>query len=414
MSFNRTINVQLQDRVNEVTKFSNLMSLIDFIEREINFWDDVKNKSPSSSLFTSVMGNFKKILQDITNENNLAVWSDAELNQNVRYIIQQQDNSLQQRWLSCLHPYSHRVSQILIEYNEQIANGFVSYISGHNLDSIQVKDMFEGYLLAYEYQYQNSDLVKRRSTERATITRLRDQLLEKNDQFITQLDDTQQQYGNWFEQTTSDVDEFYADLKVKLLRRKNAIRKLAYREKQEYRKEFDVQYSIWSERIQELENTYQEKLRLAKPAEYWKSSAKKYRAQGIGLVIVISLLVVVALQTGIDLFQSWLLGGETVLSVKTLPGAVLFASMAAILGFALRALSRLAFSTFHLMRDSEEREQLTYLYLSLSNESAIDKESRDIILQALFCRTETGLLSQDSGPTMPGFGDAMKELTKTK
>lgn len=121
-----------------------------------------------------------------------------------------------------------------------------------------------------------------------------------------------------------------------------------------------------------------------------------------------------ALQTGIDLFQSWLLGGETVLSVKTLPGAVLFASMAAILGFALRALSRLAFSTFHLMRDSEEREQLTYLYLSLSNESAIDKESRDIILQALFCRTETGLLSQDSGPTMPGFGDAMKELTKTK
>lgn len=414
MSFNRTINVQLKDRVNEVTKFSNLMSLIDFIEREINFWDDVKNKSPSSSLFTSVMGNFKKILQDITNENNLAVWNDAELNQNVRYIIQQQDNSLQQRWLSCLHPYSHRVSQILIEYNEQIANGFVSYISGHNLDSIQVKDMFEGYLLAYEYQYQNSDLVKRRSTERATITRLRDQLLEKNDQFITQLDDTQQQYGNWFEQTTSDVDEFYADLKVKLLRRKNAIRKLAYREKQEYRKEFDVQYSIWSERIQELENTYQEKLRLAKPAEYWKSSAKKYRAQGIGLVIVISLLVVVALQTGIDLFQSWLLGGETVLSVKTLPGAVLFASMAAILGFALRALSRLAFSTFHLMRDSEEREQLTYLYLSLSNESAIDKESRDIILQALFCRTETGLLSQDSGPTMPGFGDAMKELTKTK
>lgn len=414
MSFNRTINVQLKDRVNEVTKFSNLMSLIDFIEREINFWDDVKNKSPSSSLFTSVMGNFKKILQDITNENNLAVWSDAELNQNVRYIIQQQDNSLQQRWLSCLHPYSHRVSQILIEYNEQIANGFVSYISGHNLDSIQVKDMFEGYLLAYEYQYQNSDLVKRRSTERATITRLRDQLLEKNEQLITQLDNNQQKYDNWFEQSTTDVSDFSTDLKVKLLRRKKAIRKLVSKEKQTYRKEFDVQYSAWENRIQELENTYQEKLRLAKPAEYWKSSAKKYRAQGFVLVAIISLLVVVALQTGIDLFQSWLLGGETILSVKTLPGAVLFASIAAILGFALRALSRLAFSTFHLMRDSEEREQLTYLYLSLSNESAIDKESRDIILQALFCRTETGLLSQDSGPTMPGFGDAMKELTKTK
>ncbi|MBP6521331.1 DUF6161 domain-containing protein [Shewanella sp.] len=263
--------------------------------------------------------------------------------------------------------------------------------------------MFEGSLLAYEYQYQNSDLVKRRGTERATITRLRDQLLEKNEQLITQLDDNQQKYDNWFEQSTTDVSDFSTDLKVKLLRRKKAIRKLVSKEKQTYRKEFDVQYSAWKDRIQELENTYQEKLRLAKPAEYWKSSAKKYRAQGFGLVVIISLLVAVALQTGMDLFQSWLLGGETILSVKTLPGAVLFASMAAILGFALRALSRLAFSTFHLMRDSEEREQLTYLYLSLSNESAIDKESRDIILQALFCRTETGLLSQDSGPTRAGL-----------
>lgn len=414
MSFNRTINVQLKDRVNEVTKFSNLMSLIDFIEREINFWDDVKNKMPNSSLFTSVMGNFKKILLDITNENNLAVWTDAELNQNVKTIIQQQEHALQLRWLSCLHPYSQRVAQILIEYNEQIANGFVSYLSGPNLDNIQVKDMFEGSLLAYEYQYQNSDLVKRRRTERATITRLRDQLLEKNNQLIAQFDDNEHKYNSWFEKYSTEISDFSTDLKVKLLRRKKAIRKLVFKEKQSYRKEFDVQYSAWKDRIQELENTYQEKLRLAKPAEYWKSSAKKYRAQGFGLVVIISLLVAVALQTGMDLFQSWLLGGETILSVKTLPGAVLFASMAAILGFALRALSRLAFSTFHLMRDSEEREQLTYLYLSLSNESAIDKESRDIILQALFCRTETGLLSQDSGPTMPGFGDAMKELTKTK
>lgn len=49
-----------------------------------------------------------------------------------------------------------------------------------------------------------------------------------------------------------------------------------------------------------------------------------------------------------------------------------------------------------------KREQLTYLYLSLTNESVIDEKSREIVLQALFSRTETGLLNNEHGPTMPG------------
>jgi hypothetical protein len=64
------------------------------------------------------------------------------------------------------------------------------------------------------------------------------------------------------------------------------------------------------------------------------------------------------------------------------------------------------------MRDSEEREQLTYLYLSLKNQSAVDDNSKDIILQALFSRTETGLLAQEHGPTMPGI-ELIKTVTKS-
>lgn len=63
------------------------------------------------------------------------------------------------------------------------------------------------------------------------------------------------------------------------------------------------------------------------------------------------------------------------------------------------------------MRDAEEREQLTYLYLSLTHESEIDKESRDIVLQALFSRSETGLLSQEQGPKMP-MAEMMSIVTK--
>jgi hypothetical protein len=76
-------------------------------------------------------------------------------------------------------------------------------------------------------------------------------------------------------------------------------------------------------------------------------------------------------------------------------------------------LSKLTFSSFHLMRDSEEREQLTYLYLSLNNEGQIDGTSRELVLQALFSHSETGLLNGESGPTMP-VQNLLKTILKTK
>lgn len=75
----------------------------------------------------------------------------------------------------------------------------------------------------------------------------------------------------------------------------------------------------------------------------------------------------------------------------------------AIYAYVLRLLSRLTFSSFHLMRDAEEREQLTYLYLALSNDAKVDEKSREIVLQALFSRSETGLLTNEHGPVMPGM-----------
>ena len=65
------------------------------------------------------------------------------------------------------------------------------------------------------------------------------------------------------------------------------------------------------------------------------------------------------------------------------------------------------------MRNAEESEKLTYFYLSLLSENRVDESSRDIILQALFSRTETGLLAGDSTPSMPGLGaDAINSAMK--
>ncbi|HAY96397.1 hypothetical protein, partial [Shewanella sp.] len=186
MSFNRAISIQLIDRTRATYNFDNLMSLIDFIAHEINFWSKTRDDGASHSSFISVINNLCTINAVITNKDNVAAWTDAELNERIRAVIGQNRTALEQYWLYSLHTYSQRIVSILIEHNEQTANGFLAYLTGSTLGNIQVKDMFEGSLLAYEYQYQNSDLVKRRGTERATITRLRDQLLEKNNQLIAQ------------------------------------------------------------------------------------------------------------------------------------------------------------------------------------------------------------------------------------
>lgn len=59
------------------------------------------------------------------------------------------------------------------------------------------------------------------------------------------------------------------------------------------------------------------------------------------------------------------------------------------------------FSSFHLARDAEERHTLTFFYLALSKDSQVGDDDRKMILQALFSRTETGLLKEDSSPTLP-------------
>ena len=72
------------------------------------------------------------------------------------------------------------------------------------------------------------------------------------------------------------------------------------------------------------------------------------------------------------------------------------------IAYAIRVISKLTFSSFHLVRDAEEREQLTYVYLALHKEKGIDQTERHLVMQSLFSRADTGLLKDDASPTMPG------------
>ncbi len=82
--------------------------------------------------------------------------------------------------------------------------------------------------------------------------------------------------------------------------------------------------------------------------------------------------------------------------------SVVFITFVSFLAYGIRTFAKLMFSSYHLSRDAEEREQLSYVYLALKKEQSIDPTERHLIMQSLFSRADSGLLRDDSSPTMPG------------
>ena len=149
-------------------------------------------------------------------------------------------------------------------------------------------------------------------------------------------------------------------------------------------------------------------MRLKGPAKYWADRAKDCKKQGEYWASLLGATIVSAVIIFVFLMAAWLHTYSTKINLNTLEGAVIFAATLSVFAFAIKTLSKLTFSAFHLQRDAEEREQLTHLYLALSNDNKVDAESRNIVLQALFSRSDSGLLAGDHSPAMPSIQDAIK------
>jgi hypothetical protein len=157
-------------------------------------------------------------------------------------------------------------------------------------------------------------------------------------------------------------------------------------------------------RIKELEETYQEKLRLSKPAEYWNKRSMALKSEGwqamkwlVGVIIFACITLYLLLWfTPKDMLENIFKG-----SSSAIRWSIVYITFISFLAIGIRAISKVMFSSFHLSRDAEEREQLSYFYLALMNEGAIEEKEKHLIIQSLFSRADTGLLKEDSSPTMP-------------
>lgn len=406
----RVIDVVLTDNVGKKISFKSFKALKKFLYEEHEIWSEFKSKTSGNMAKVSHFANAATYLKQIIDtlkkfEASLDSWDDATLQQHIQQHIVINLRNLTQHWIWSGHPFCIAWMDIFDKFGHITATTFIdAFIGNHQFSSLNTVEHLKGAVLAYEFALQDeSTLTKRRNAEKKSISQLRSSLIDAQNQLFEDVQQFQAGFEKWDETTRLLTERLY-----------NLRKKLGERQLSHHKLQFDNQMSEWQQKIEHLEDTYREKLRLDEPAKYWGAKALRYFWQGI----VWSSLLGIALLLGLLgfgwLFKSWLIGLESSVSLNSLQGIILFITLVSIYAFSIKALSKLAFSSFHLQRDAEEREQLTHVYLALTHEKEdMDTEARNIVLQALFSRADTGLLSGDSGPTMPGLHEIVK-ATSTK
>ena len=153
--------------------------------------------------------------------------------------------------------------------------------------------------------------------------------------------------------------------------------------------------------VTKLETNYKEKLAFEDPANDWEALSKEYFLSGrkwlvIGIILsfvivtTISLLIIF-LPKLYDTTDNWYYMARETALLTVLVGIAIYA---------LIIIFRHSISSFHLSRDAKERHRLTKFYHAMKEAELIREEERPLVIQALFSRSDTGLL-KDTTPEMP-------------
>jgi len=400
------VELQIEDSIiNFKVELKSFDEIYKFHEKERDFWDNSNDKGGVIQAYIShfndcliKLDQFKNSINTFNEENLDQHW------QNIKNFLVKTSTNQGQRILFSVTSHGKFIFDLFQENQTQGESAY-RYFTNYGTSNLNDLNQFIGHIKAYEFENQNlSQIVKRRKLERKSLTEIQNEwkqktqdlnisfekqeieLLEWKNNFVS----TQEK---WQSQKDSDHDKFFKEQKV-------IIDELIEKSKTS---------------LSDMENTYTKKLSLEGPVVYWKERIRKYKKQGIIWISLLSTVITFMVFTLVlilynlpDAFHKKLFAGEP----EAVKGIIIFATIISFGAYLSKTFTKLTFSSFHLQRDAEEREQLTMVYLALINEGKINTEERDLILQALFSRVETGLIGADSSPSMPGINNLLEKLIK--
>lgn len=270
---NRKISLGITDVTNRSWYFEGLKELLAFIKTEAEYWqekrDFLENNQEQTHLHLNAQGSLLQAIQTIESwESNLPTWDDNQLNQQLNQLLNSQLNMCS-NWLWSGHPYSRAFVECHKKYGFNAATSFLDLIIRNQITNISQKDYFFGLMLAYEFLNQDSDLTKRSKSEKASLTHLRSQLEKETTQLIAEVESFKDGFSTWDGTIKSGWQDWLVNSSKDYGKAQTS-----------YKDQFNDYLGECKNQISNLENTYQEKLRLEKPATYWNKAAYKYGIHG--------------------------------------------------------------------------------------------------------------------------------------
>jgi hypothetical protein len=394
----RSLKITLNyPHLNSKIELEGIESIYKFTLSQVKGWNHLENipeyLKHSKTFFENFKSNIIR-LTDFVNENTHQQF-DNHWNRLVsQFTGEKSDN----RYYIFL--YDSAETDFLLKINNKNQNftqGAIDYFTNGSINLNNNREYFTGILLGYEFKNQtDSELHHRRNNEKISLAKIRDRyneyIVEAEQQLNGYLSDSKENLTTHFE----TIDKLKAEKDKNFEDWFNGIQT-----------GFDIFFKKANDNIKSNEELYREKLRLEAPADYWKKRGKVLKSDGQKFLIWLIILIVFAANClFILLFQipDGMLLKVFDDKVTAIKWSIILVTMVSLLAYGIKILARLTFSSYHLSRDAEEREQLTHFYLALKQDTSVTDNDRQLILQSLFSRADSGLLKEDSSPTMPTSG----------
>lgn len=373
-------------------EFIGIIPLYDFLFSEVKSWDENTLPIPqqlneSKAYFNNIKKKIESFVETYSKQDGSQIdysWRNSEI-----HIFLNSNNYI--------FTFDQPETTFLIDLfnkDRQYFHGAFHFLTNQMNSILNQKDTFIGASLANEF-FGKSTLHKysRKDAEQKSFDKLRQEFEDAIQEASSTVVDHLKNSNDKYEEYAKGID----DLKQE---KENAFEDWFSKSKSKH-DEFTLASNL---KIIELKKLYEEELALKAPAQYWEERAKDMKSEGRlwlwGLVLstIIGVICLYKLLGSIGTGEFETMFKDNGTSIKW---SIVFITFITFIAFLIRTFTKLTFSSFHLARDAQERKQLTYVYLALKENKAVSDIDRNIVLQSIFSRADTGLLKEDSSPTMP-------------
>ena len=214
------------------------------------------------------------------------------------------------------------------------------------------------------------------------------------------------QINDKFKETTNLIEEKDKDIINLFDEHKNEI------------DEFKTKVNEWRDnkerQIDILEETYKNKLQLEAPETLWERRAAKYREKsswwtGGLLIFIVGLLVSGGYFA--DKIHDYI--QEIAKGIPFISKSFVYVALISFLIYIIRIIIKIIISNQHMSMEYEQKAALTRFYQALIQDGKeVDKEEKLIIFNALFRKTDTGLIKSDNSSDTDTLLSQFSKLVK--